>query len=572
METFEASVTELEKAVARLEARVSALERAERVSFAASVDVPPPVAAESAVTDDRESQIALIGRTVVVLGGAYLLRAITDMSVVPRPAGVALGLAYAIAWFVFADRSARAGASLGAAMHALGGVLIAYPLLFEATHRFKVLSPEVGVLLLAIVTGAGITIAWRRSLRPMAWLVTIGAVLGGLLMLAETEAVFLHGIFFIALGVATVWASYVLDWFALRWMPAFVVDLVVAIVTLLAWQNKGGVDRDGVIALQLILVVAYVGTFALRTIVRGREVLPFEIAQTTAALVIGVGGAGLLSIGSPSVHFMLGVALAALGLAAYGVAFVFIDRRGGSVQNFFFYSSVALVLLFYGMTLVLPNGALTLALGGIGIVAALLADRFRKVTLSAHAATYLGGAALASGALASSVMAFAFPFDTRWVPMAWDEWAIAALIGWSVWAIGAGSEEFQERAASPRLILLSLFVLTAAGILLHAVIESGALASAPALAACRTGVLAIAAVLLALGAHHRRLAITRALVYPVLILGAVKLTIEDLRLGTPLTLFVAFALYGGALIVAPRLRKRGKWATALGAPSQQSRT
>ncbi|HEY0787623.1 MAG TPA: hypothetical protein VGE86_03205, partial [Thermoanaerobaculia bacterium] len=93
-------------------------------------------------------------------------------------------------------------------------------------------------------------------------------------------------------------------------------------------------------------------------------------------------------------------------------------------------------------------------------------------------------------------------------------------------------------------------------------------ASAPVLAATRTAVLSVAAVLLAMAAHHRRLAITRALVYPVLILGAIKLTIEDLRLGTPLTLFVAFVLYGGALIVAPRLRKRGKWAPALGAPSQ----
>jgi hypothetical protein len=391
-------------------------------------------------------------------------------------------------------------------------------------------------------------------------------------MLADTEAVLLYGIFFIGLGVATVWASYVLDWFALRWMPAVVVDVVLTIVTLLAWQKKGNVDPDSVIAVQLLLFVAYVGTFAVRTIVRGRDVLPFEIAQTTAALVIGVGGAGLLSTGSPSVHFMLGVALAALGLAGYGVAFVFIDRRGGSVQNFFFYSSVALVLLFYGACLVLPNGALTLALGGIGVVAALLADRFRKVTLAAHAATYLGGAAVASGAFMASVMAFVFPFDTKWVPMSWDEWAIAALIGWSVWVIGAGSEELLERASIPRLILLSVFVLTAAGILLHAVIESGALTSAAALAACRTGVLSTAAVLLAMAAHHRRLAITRALVYPVLILGAVKLTIEDLRLGTPLTLFVAFVLYGGALIVAPRLRKRGKWAPALAAPSQQSRT
>jgi hypothetical protein len=574
MQTVEASVTELEKAVRRLEERVGALERSERAPLAAVVELPSRTAKDGAAAEpeDRESQIALIGRTVLILGGAYLLRAITDMSIIPRPAGVALGLAYAILWFVLADRSARGGASLAATMHALAAVLIAFPLLFEATQRFKVLSPEVGILLLSVVTATGFSIAWRRALRPMAWLVTIGALLGGTLMLAETEAVLLYGMFFIALGVATVWASYVRDWFTLRWIPAAAVNLVVLTVTLLAWQNKGGIDAHEVIALQLLLFVSYVGTFAVRTILRGRDALPFEIAQTTAALAIGVGGAGLLSASSPSIHFALGAALIILGLASYAVAFVFIDRRGGSVRNFFFYSSVALVLLLSGPALLLSGEVLALTWAGIGVLGSLLADRFSKGTLAAHAATYLASAALASGALSSSVMALAFPYGTKWVPMSLDAWAIIVLAGWALWLIGMRGDDVEKRAELPRLILLSLFVLGGAGILLHLMLGAGILGSAAALAATRTGVLSVAAVLLAGAAHHRRLALARLLVYPVLILGAVKLTIEDLRLGTPLTLFIAFALYGGALIIAPRLRKRGKWQPALAAPSQQSRT
>ncbi|HEU5163364.1 MAG TPA: hypothetical protein VFV54_09490, partial [Thermoanaerobaculia bacterium] len=153
---FEASVTELEKAVRRLEERVAALERAERTTLAAVVELPRLAEAPAIEPDDRESQIALIGRTVLILGGAYLLRAITDMSVIPRPAGVALGLTYALVWFVMADRSAAARASLAATMYALAGVLIAFPLLFEATHRFEVLSAPVGIVLLAVVTAVGI--------------------------------------------------------------------------------------------------------------------------------------------------------------------------------------------------------------------------------------------------------------------------------------------------------------------------------------------------------------------------------------------------------------------------------
>jgi hypothetical protein len=46
------------------------------------------------------------------------------------------------------------------------------------------------------------------------------------------------------------------------------------------------------------------------------------------------------------------------------------------------------------------------------------------------------------------------------------------------------------------------------------------------------------------------------LVYPLLALTGLKFVLEDFRVGRPGTLFLAFALYGLALIVAPRLARR----------------
>jgi hypothetical protein len=47
------------------------------------------------------------------------------------------------------------------------------------------------------------------------------------------------------------------------------------------------------------------------------------------------------------------------------------------------------------------------------------------------------------------------------------------------------------------------------------------------------------------------------LLYPLLAWGAVKLVVEDFSSSAPALLFVALALYGAALIVGPRMARRG---------------
>jgi len=45
-------------------------------------------------------------------------------------------------------------------------------------------------------------------------------------------------------------------------------------------------------------------------------------------------------------------------------------------------------------------------------------------------------------------------------------------------------------------------------------------------------------------------------VYALLAFGGLRLVLEDLPHGRPGTLFVSFALYGGALFATPRLLRR----------------
>jgi hypothetical protein len=72
----------------------------------------------------------------------------------------------------------------------------------------------------------------------------------------------------------------------------------------------------------------------------------------------------------------------------------------------------------------------------------------------------------------------------------------------------------------------------------------------------RTAVLAAVALLLAGASHAKRGQELGWLLYPVLALGGVKLFAEDLRFSRPATLFLALALYGAALVAAPRLARR----------------
>ena len=81
-------------------------------------------------------------------------------------------------------------------------------------------------------------------------------------------------------------------------------------------------------------------------------------------------------------------------------------------------------------------------------------------------------------------------------------------------------------------------------------------ADAGIVATLRTSILAAAALALAWTGRHDRFREAGWLLYPVLVAGGLKLLVEDLPHSKPATLFLALALYGGALIAAPRLGHR----------------
>src|SRR4026209_846704 len=95
----ESAVSHLQQSIGDLEHRLAVIERAVVVAGAHDLDAggstpppPPPPPAPPArpflparAKDDLGTTLSFVGRTFVALGGAYLLRALTDAGAVPLP-------------------------------------------------------------------------------------------------------------------------------------------------------------------------------------------------------------------------------------------------------------------------------------------------------------------------------------------------------------------------------------------------------------------------------------------------------------------------------------------------------
>ena len=117
----------------------------------------------------------------------------------------------------------------------------------------------------------------------------------------------------------------------------------------------------------------------------------------------------------------------------------------------------------------------------------------------------------------------------------------------------------------PRLLVTIVLVWSAGGwliaVIAPALPATAGHADAGILATVRTSVLAAAALALAWAGRSERFRESAWLLYPLLAAGGLKLLVEDLPRSRPATLFIALALYGGALIVAPRLSRGAGIAT-----------
>lgn len=506
----------------------------------------------------------LLGRSILVLAGGFLLRALTEGGTLPPVAGFAAGVAYLLGLAFFIDRAGRREDSAGATALGITAVVVAYPFLGEATARLRLVSPELGASGWALVTGAGLAVAAHARLRLVAWAFTLGALGTGVLLYVAAGRPLLFAWLLLALGAATLLLAYGRGWRLKRWLVAAVVDVIVLrLVMIAAAPNAAEMHAPSpgaVLPLALALPIVYLGLFTYRSLVLGKGVRAFYIVQSLAILAIGYGGAVKLAQVMGRGAAALGIAALVAAVAYYTVAFTIVRQRHGRGRAFFWFASLGLVFIALGSRVVAGGYWLPWCWLALGVGATLEANRTDRLTLHAHGVIYLLLGVMSSGLGKAAWHAFLGGTDEAWPgPGAAGVFIwLGAIACWELQLrskIAAGLEGPSRipRFGAALLALVGLGWASVAGLVtLFGGLPPGGVGVA-AVAVVRTGVLAVTVIALALAARRARWSELGWPVVPLLALGCVKLLIEDMRRGTPLTLTLGFALFGSALIIAPKL-------------------
>ena len=567
----EARLASLADAVRALEGRVASLDgrpHAEPVAGQAVRPAMPATVLPSGqdVVESGTAFLPLVGRTLLVLGGAFLFRALTDDGKLPPAAGVGLGFLYAVAVGVLGDRARGAARQWSAAFHGLSAAMIGLPVVFEATTRFHVISPAVAAAVLAAFTAFLVGVAWRRDVQSLAWVATLGFVATAFALLGATQAVATVSVALIVLGTGSLWLTYGRRWHALRWPVALAADLAVFLMAHVA-ATPGGLPEGytdlsipAVLAIALALPVIYMGSFWARTLTRQRGVNVFEVVQTVISLVAGFGGAVRVTRAVGWGAFGLGISALIVAGASYFVAFEFVERREEFRNNFLFYSSLAVVLTLAASPLVFGTNVLVLFWCGMGVLAAILGFRLNRLSLASHAAAYVVASGIAAGLFLAVARTFLGGADHAFSSPGRDALVVvaAAVVGYTALSVeeakAMGARKRIDRIPIAILGMVAIFGIGAGAIDLLALAFGGpAAAGAARLATIRTVVLSLAAIFLAWARRKPFFGDLVWLAYPVLVAGGLKLVLEDLRASGPAGLVVAFGFFGAALILVPRL-------------------
>jgi hypothetical protein len=556
----------LEREVHALAQRVAYLEQLTGVSAPApAIESPPEAEAESPLSA-MPALLPVVGRALLGLAGAYLLRALTESGTISIQAGIGAGIAYALLWLFLAARS-PAAERVRTALDSLTAVLVLCPLLWEATERFRAIGTWTAACVLLAFALFGMAISWRKSLLIVSTFATVAALGTAAALLMATHDVVPFTFLFLAVAAAIEASACLEHWLSERWLGAAAADLAVLLATWLVTNPRGlpqsyaPIPHAWLLTAQVALLAIYLSSTIIRTLLRGFSFTVFETAQCAAAFAVSLSG---------GFEMAPGMAVFALVCAAacYLVSFL-LDlrgvRQGAASRNFYTYATFALLLTLAGSRILLSGTQAAWVWSVLAVVCIWVGGGFGRLTLQVHGGIYLLLALVSSGALreVASLLLGAASWPGERQMALWIGLGATAAAYW----LSAGRGQTQGTPRNTQIFRIAMaasFVWLVGGIAAGTLTAAyhaamGAAASDAYCATLRTAVLAGLGLLLAwVGGHWNHAELSR-LVYPAMILGGYRLVVEDLHQGHTGALFFSLLLYGAVLTMLPRMKswKRG---------------
>jgi hypothetical protein len=560
-------MNDLPDALDRLEARVETLERrvyALEHTAEAPLEIAAQVASHApAIAEDEKPADSLAGGIFAVLGkamlgiaGAYLLRAVAESSVLPRTAVAAVAIAYALGWLVWASR-AKAGDWLAGTTYACTSALILAPMLWELTLRFHLLTASVSAAVVCGFVLAASALAWKRDFAPVLWVANVTSIAIALTLaiashqMAPFIAVLLLMVLIGEYGAGRNHESGV------RVLVALAADASIWAL-LYVYSSPESTRADYPALGSAALLAPGFGLFLIvglsllyRIVLKRKTITVFETIETMIAFLLAA--CSLIYFGPGASAFALGVFCVVLSGTGYAVAFVYFDCDQER-RNYIVFASWSAALLLAGSLLCIPQGWQSVWLSLAAIAATFASTRLQRFSLELHGMLFLLAAAWTSGLLNEVFEALAGTVPGA-PGMGVCTASISAVLCYAV--IKPCPEKGWTRPVFS-IMFASLAIAALAALTVQGLVWLTALAAIPGahhVAFIRTFTVCVAAIALAYsGAHWRRMELTR-IGYAALALLAVKLVLEDLRHGHLGFIAGSIFLFAITLIVVPRVAR-----------------
>ena len=561
------ALTRLTARVESLEQRISALEHPSQPAASvpaesASLSTPGPAPKELPFVQDG-GVFPVLGKAMLGIAGAYLLRAVAESGSFPKLAVVLLALAYAGMWLVWAARVPPVP-RFATTVYATTAALILAPMLWELTLRFEVLPASATAAILGAFVLAAYALAWKRNLTSIVCVANLAAVLTTLALLIATHDLVPFTSTLLLMALASELAASRNRWLALRPLLAVAADLAIWIL-LYIYSRPDGIPSEyknlaspELLALGCILFLIYGVSAAFRTTRLRQKIGVFEIGQSSLAFLLAAFS--VLHFGASAGALILGVFCLLLSAACYATAYACFDRSPENFpdpRNYHVYATWSAALFLAGSFLCLPPLLLAFCLSVAAVATTFLGVRASRLTLEFHGLAYLAAAAYASGLLDYAARALAGTFPA--VP-GWIVWIAAAS---AVLCYASGGRFRTERWNQRLLQLLSALLAVAAIItflvsLLVWLAAIGMTTGASQVAVIRTLITCAVALALAFSGSRWHRTELVWIAYGTLALVTAKLLFEDLQHGHPGSTALSIFLYAVALILVPRMARAGR--------------